>query len=470
MNLGKFDNGAGRLYDHWSRAKNENGEYITYPRDQGGAEHIDREKTDQNYTIGNIRSKDWVKERLKGVYQKPGQKKPVRACDIVVTLPRSESSDPENVQKFMQAAYDSLERQFGCNDNIIGCWVHVDEAQPHMHFAFLPISERESKQKPEFKEKLSTRAYWPKKSSLQDMHRTTQRDIDEKMGRHVEILNGVTERFGNKTIPELKRETAKLQTKLNHAELLEGNLAKIEASIENAGFFNSDEKKLSTKKLNYLLKAAHAGVQAQVREAELLSRENIMQANNHILEKECDRLHHQNQALTVKNTKLAESLENEKFINAGYREAPDHVRKNVDKYIRDTQESYHAYARDLNRICAYQLAITGDAQNVARQYAGEMADVGVSGSKVTYVKNCLRAAIAQVREMHKEDYTPYDRQPAGGGWTVPNPRQTDYSKPQETTTPALQVVGDGKEIQKDWNMMTVFEKAEAAKKAILRDL
>lgn len=462
MNLGKFGNGAGRLYDHWSRAKDENGEYITYPRSEGGASHIDRTKTDQNFTIGNIHSKDWIKERLKGVYQKPGQKKPVRACDIVVTLPRSESADRENVEKFMQAAYDSLSQQFGRKDNIIGCWVHMDEAQPHLHFAFLPISERESKQKPEFKEKLSTRAYWPKKSSLQEMHRTTQRDINAAFGRHVEILNGVTEIFGNKTVPELKRETAKLQTRLNHVERLEKNLAKIEASVKNAGVF-SDDKKLSAGSLAYLLKAARAGAQAQVREIDLIE-------NNSTLAKELDRLDRQNQALDDENEKLENLLKNEKLMTADYRTAPDSVRKSIDKYICDTQNNYRAYAHDLNRVCAYQFAMTGDAAKVAKQFRQELAACGIS-EKVAHVQNCLRAAVSQAKEMHKPDYVPHNQQPTGGGWNPPKTRETDYSRPQETAAPALQIRdSNGNEMPKDWRLMSVFERDEQKNKAILREI
>ena len=234
--LAKFTGGSEgkNMYAHWSREQNENGEYITYSREHGGG-HINRELTKNNFTIGEIHNRDWVAERLKNVYQKPNQKRPIETCDIVVTLPQTESTDIKNVQQFMQAAYNSLKKQYGNNNNVVGCWVHMDESQPHMHFAFLPISERNSKQKPEFKEKLSTRAYWPKKNSLQEMHRVLQRDIDREMGRHVEgINNGITkEQGGNKTIVELKTETQKEQRKLEYYRAKPEELDKLHGTLEN---------------------------------------------------------------------------------------------------------------------------------------------------------------------------------------------------------------------------------------------
>ena len=234
--LAKFTGGleGKKLYAHWSRETDEKGEYITYSREHGGG-HINRELTKNNFTIGEIHNREWIAERLKNVYQKPNQKRPVETCDIIVTLPQSESTDIKNVQQFMRAAYNSLKKQYGNNNNVVGCWVHLDEAQPHLHFAFLPISERNSKQKPEFKEKLSTRAYWPKKNSLQEMHRILQRDIDKEMGRHIDgINNGITkEQGGNKTIVELKTETQKEQRKLEYYRAKPEELDKLHGTLEN---------------------------------------------------------------------------------------------------------------------------------------------------------------------------------------------------------------------------------------------
>lgn len=261
--LAKFQGGleGAKMYAHWSREKDEKGEYITYPREHGGG-HIDRKLTENNFTIGEIHDRKWVAERLKNVYQKPNQKKPIETCDIVVTLPQSESKDINNVRQFMQAAYNSLKKQYGNNNNIVGCWVHLDESQPHMHFAFLPISKRNSKQKPEYKEKLSTHAYWPKKNSLQEMHRDLQEDIDAEMGRHIEGINdGITkEQGGNKTIVELKAESRREQIKLDRYRAKSEELDELHGTLEKP-LFGEEYYKLTPYQHGRLQKIAEVNLE-----------------------------------------------------------------------------------------------------------------------------------------------------------------------------------------------------------------
>lgn len=287
-NLAKFGGGleGKRMYDHWSRATDEKGDYITYAREEGGAGHIDRNRTALNYTIGEIHPHDWIAERLERVYQKPGQKKPIQSCDIVVTLPQSESQDPENINKFFKSAYNSLKKMYGKNNNIIGCWVHLDEAQPHMHFAFLPISERNSKQKPEFKEKLSTRAYWSSKSSLQDMHKTLQADIEKDLGRKIPSLyDGKTrEQGGNKTVAELKAETAKEKERLEKLKTTPEELKELEGTNEKP-WVGEEYYKLTPHQYKRLRTIARISLNEQA-ENESIRRENAtLQAENQRLTK-----------------------------------------------------------------------------------------------------------------------------------------------------------------------------------------
>ena len=245
---------------------------------------IDRDLSKMNFTIGEIRSKEWIKQRLKNVYQKPGQKRPIESCDIIVTLPKSESSDPENVKKFMSAAYESLAAQYGKHDNIIGGWVHMDESQPHLHFAFLPISPRDSKQKRNFTEKLAVRDYWPKKTSLQEMHRTLQRDIDMAMGHHVDgINNGITkEQGGNKSITELKAESRKLQ---DHIEKYQGNLEELDRDLsvepEKSIFGGEEHYKLTGHQYKRLRTLAKVAIN-QSSEYERMKSENVRLENENL--------------------------------------------------------------------------------------------------------------------------------------------------------------------------------------------
>lgn len=254
----------GRMMAHWTRETDDRGDYITYRSESETGGHIHRERTNQNFVIGNTMTRAAIKRRLRGVYQKPGQRHPVLACDIVVTLPRSESLQLENVKQFMQAVYKSLARQYGARDNIIGAWVHMDEAQPHMHFAFLPISARVSKQKPQYKEKLSTRAYFGRRgvADYQTLHRQLQADVSAALGRTVDLVTGVTNDQGcNKTIQQLKAETKVLD---DHVRTYAGRLAemdKLKGTHIGSGLFSHEHVELSVQAYRRLRTLAKVGLE-----------------------------------------------------------------------------------------------------------------------------------------------------------------------------------------------------------------
>ena len=337
--LAKFTGGleGKKLYAHWSRETDEKGEYITYSREHGGG-HINRELTKNNFTIGEIHNREWIAERLKNVYQKPNQKRPIETCDIVVTLPQTESTDIKNVQQFMRAAYNSLKKQYGNNNNIVGCWVHLDEAQPHLHFAFLPISERNSKQKPEFKEKLSTRAYWPKKNSLQEMHRVLQRDIDEEMGRHIDgINNGITkEQGGNKTIVELKTESKKEQEKLEKIRAESKEYAtRVNLSRNDKSFFKSIDNKIEIKKKRFS-REEYVEMSAQAYRIMRSIAENGIKGNlaNIALKEENTALKKENE--TLKNDILTKRQDNKDTLERLHNENKELKKEKVEL----TKENY----------------------------------------------------------------------------------------------------------------------------------
>ena len=309
--LAKFEGGivGKKMYQHWAREVDEKGEYATYNRADGGG-HIDRNRTKDNFTIGNIHDREWVKKRLENVYQKPGHK----------------------------------------NNNIIGAWVHMDEAQPHMHFAFLPISERVSKQKPEYKEKLSTRAYWPSKNSLQKMHDTLQKDMDEGMGRHIlGIYDGRTkDQGGNKSIATLKKETAeqkerleRLKTKPEELKELKGELVKPLLGEEHYKLTPYQYKRLRTlaqnsiqehddnvilEKKNTELEQKNAELQTWVNHYIRKNKKEALEAldeagkrtkeENNLLKEENDRLNLENADLSEKNLTMERNLGKLKQENA----------------------------------------------------------------------------------------------------------------------------------------------------------
>lgn len=57
----------------------------------------------------------------------------------IVTLPRNEQLYGRE-REFFEVAYHHLCEKVG-SDNVVGAWVHMDETQPHLHFAFTPCVE-----------------------------------------------------------------------------------------------------------------------------------------------------------------------------------------------------------------------------------------------------------------------------------------------------------------------------------------
>lgn len=178
-------------------------------------ENIDPERTHLNYNLapqhdgGQIA---FMQKRLSEVkLQKRADVKVL--CDWVVTLPVDEKFKRFNPEiqrietiKFFRATYDFLERRYG-RENVVSAYVHMDEKTPHLHFAFIPVTEDKKKGgfKVSAKEVLS-------RSDLRTFHTDLQKALRER-GVILDVLNGAT-KDGNKTVAELKKESirAEVQT------------------------------------------------------------------------------------------------------------------------------------------------------------------------------------------------------------------------------------------------------------------
>ena len=131
----KFQAAAlGRVCDHFERrAELDHG----YKR-----ENIDNERSWLNYNLAPQRSVsqvEFINERIDSLSLKRRPRKDaVRMCDCVITMPRS--FDPSRQREFFDAAYAFLAQRYGA-ENVVSAWVHRDETQPHMHFAWVPVTQ-----------------------------------------------------------------------------------------------------------------------------------------------------------------------------------------------------------------------------------------------------------------------------------------------------------------------------------------
>lgn len=198
-NCAKYTRGAmGHLMKHYERAKDENGEYVKFHNQE-----IDSNKTHLNYNLAPHRQSqlEFLHKRLSEVYCL--KRKDVNVmCSWVITAPKELPA--ERQREFFERSYQFLEKKYG-KENVISSYVHMDETQPHMHFAFVPIiyDKKKKREKVSAKEVIS-------KTELQHFHKDFQSEMDKfcecyDFDFECNVLNGATAN-GNRTIQQLKIE------------------------------------------------------------------------------------------------------------------------------------------------------------------------------------------------------------------------------------------------------------------------
>ena len=185
----------GHMCDHYERGRDV----------KRSNENIDSSRTPQNYNLGPARELsqvDFIRQRTGEVKcQKRADVKVM--CDWVVTLPKDfQAAHPHREREFFQQTYEFLASRYG-EKNVISAYVHKDEVTPHMHFAFVPVTEdkRRGGFKVSAKEVLT-------RTDLRTFHGDLQAHLEKTLGVAVNVLNEAT-KDGNQSIADLKRKSAK---------------------------------------------------------------------------------------------------------------------------------------------------------------------------------------------------------------------------------------------------------------------
>ncbi len=208
----KFSRGAvGGLSSHIER-KTEN----------HSNKDIDTERTHENYDLcekeGDMTSR--YKERFDEVHCLNRKDVKVMA-DWVVTLPEElKDTSPESQRKFFEETYDFLSERYG-KENVLAGVVHNDETTPHMHFAFMPVTYDEKKQR----EKVSAKEVL-NRNELKSFHKDLDNHLKERIPHIYQkgILN-------DKTIGV--DDVATLKEKSKEIEQLNENMDKKKRNLSN---------------------------------------------------------------------------------------------------------------------------------------------------------------------------------------------------------------------------------------------
>lgn len=161
--------------------------------------NIDRALSHRNYNLAPRRengSIEFISERIKSLdLKRTPRKDAVRMCDCVITLPKS--FPIARSDEFFFAAYEYLSAKFG-KENVISSWVHMDETTPHMHFAWVPITEDG---------RLSAKDV-VSRQVLSNLHSDLQVSMEKMLGCKVEILLDDTKQ-GEKQLSHLSHDEYK---------------------------------------------------------------------------------------------------------------------------------------------------------------------------------------------------------------------------------------------------------------------
>lgn len=135
MRMGKRKLGAvGRICNHHERLK---AEYKSNP-------DIDASRTHLNYHIVKPKAKyrQSVLERIEQVGAKRRKDSVVmQDCFVGATPDWIKAKSTEEQKEYFDYAYRFFEESFK-KENIISAVVHLDEATPHMHLCFVPITDK----------------------------------------------------------------------------------------------------------------------------------------------------------------------------------------------------------------------------------------------------------------------------------------------------------------------------------------
>lgn len=174
-------------------------------------ENVDRTRSHLNYNLAahqQMEQGEFVRQRCSEV-RCQNRKDVNMMVSWIVTAPKDLPQQAEPA--FFQAAYDFLENRYG-RSNVVSAYVHMDEVTPHMHFAFVPVTQDRKRggYKVSAKEVITRR-------DLQTFHSDLSKYLEQQLGFPVNVLNEATKE-GNRSIEQLKRQSATEQIAAAAAE------------------------------------------------------------------------------------------------------------------------------------------------------------------------------------------------------------------------------------------------------------
>lgn len=329
---------VGHMCKHYGRLKDEKGNYYKF-----GNQDIDYERTHLNY---NLAAADQPKDQQQFIKDRMTELKCLNRKDVnvmmswLVTLPKEMNEKPMSEQrKFFEKSYEFLKERYGA-ENIVSAYVHMDESQPHMHFAYTPVCWDSKAERYRFNaKKVGSR------KDLQTFHKDFDEEMTKQMGYITGVRNGATEI--NQSIHELKaiqkkmveidNELDKIRSETPQKGVLGYNKKQVDVLVRENEMLR--KQRLLSSESQRALETANHGLQNQIKNLKSSSsvkkrKELVVQVKE--LQVQVIELRKQNKKLENKNTELENKVQ-EIWDSANdslksYTDEIDHLKSELEEY------------------------------------------------------------------------------------------------------------------------------------------
>ena len=261
---------------------------------------IDLSRTSENYHLKRIQAETYqqefdrirIRQELKGNLRLHGEKQSTVLCEFVITSDKDffDRLGTDRMKRFFQDAYDFVTAKVGGEQYILSAVVHMDEATPHMHVAFIPVINGKDRKGNPCK-RINCSEFWKGRDSysrLQDEYYDfiTSRGYDLKRGEK------------GSTAEHLSVAEYKLKKTEEQLAAMSEQLTEIE-NIEEIKTTNLPLNSVAIKKGDFEILSAAAKNYVGAKNAE---------AENVQLKAECFSLRNENEKLKSERDNLSEQL------------------------------------------------------------------------------------------------------------------------------------------------------------------
>lgn len=329
---------VGHMCKHYGRLKDEKGNYYKF-----GNQDIDYERTHLNY---NLAANDQPKDQQQFIKERMEKLKCLNRKDVnvmmswLVTLPKEMNEKPMSEQrKFFEKSYEFLKERYGA-DNVVSAYVHMDESQPHMHFAYTPVCWDGKAERYRFNaKKVGSR------KDLQTFHKDFDEEMTKQMGYITGVRNGATEinqsihelKAMQKKMVEIDNELDKIRSEMPQKGVLGYNKKQVDSLVRENELLR--KQRLLSSESQKALETANHGLQNQIKNLKSSSsvkkrKELVVQVKD--LQVQVIELRKQNEKLENKNTKLEnkaqEIWDSANYSLKSYTDEIDNLKSELEEY------------------------------------------------------------------------------------------------------------------------------------------